>query len=147
MKTKALLLATSFALLLPSIANAKPKTVKYRPNTKVVFIYNQELDEPYSTRWFAKLEKRQGKKRTVYIETWEKYVNKGFITFDCGNPKASVQLDLYGWGEFGDDSQLEKTTVHSKDFKAWQMGDFEPLAGESPPYELYQKLRTKYCKS
>ncbi len=133
-------------LILPNLAIAKTENSEYRPNTKVEFIYDQELEEPYSTAWYAKLEKRSGTKRTVYIETVGKFVQKGFITFDCKSLQTDVQLSLYNWADYGDNSQLEHINVYTKDLKSWENNSFEPLWGETPPYALYKKLRVKYCK-
>lgn len=138
----AIALALSY---LPAFADTDTKVSEFRPHLNVEFIYTQELGEPYSTTWYARLEKSTGKKRTVYIETSEKFVNKGFITFDCSNPRADVKLTLYHWGELNG-NDYENITVRAKDFKAWNNESFEPLQGESPPYTLYRKLRTKYCR-
>lgn len=82
----------------------------------------------------------------VYIETVGKYVESGYMSFDCLKPKSGVILNLYDWNEFGDEHNLRKVVVLPKDFKAWSDYEFEPLRGEDPPYQFYKKLRVKYCK-
>ena len=42
-------------------------------------LYKQQIDDVYFTTWFGRLEKSEGAWRDVYIETGEKYVNKGLI--------------------------------------------------------------------
>lgn len=139
-------LTTTFALFIVTDSFARTEKSEYRPNTNVEFIYEQPLDNVYSTNWLAKLEKKQDTKRLVYIETVGKYVNKGFIEFDCKTPKSDVNFSLYNWDEFGDDNHLEKFTVHQHEINAWKNGTFKHLLGEDPPYYFYKKLRIKYCK-
>ena len=136
----------ALTLLSTNQAQAKMQKSDYRPNTQVEFIYRQKLDSVYSTDWLAKLENKRGTLRTVYIETVGKFVNKGFIRFDCANPKANVNLKLYGSAEYGDESQAQVLNLSQSDLKAWAKDEFEPLFGEDPPYAFYQKLRPKYCK-
>lgn len=141
------LLVTMGLVLLATQSNAKTTSSYYRPNVKVDFIYNQQLDEPYSTDWYAKLESKNKTKRVVYIETVGKFVNKGFMSFDCANPSSGVDVKLYNWEDFGNESNLTKVTVLPKDFKAWQNDQFEPLNIQYPPYEVYKRIRNKYCKA
>lgn len=146
MNIKTFTLSLCALLCLPTLAIAKTAQSEFRPNTTLEFVYEQDLGAPYSVDWYAKMEKKKGKQRTVYIEAIGKYVQKGFVTFDCANPKADVKLALYNWGDFGDSNALENITVRAKDFKAWNADNLEALYGEKPPYALYKKLRTKYCK-
>lgn len=133
-------------LCLSSIAMAKSQDSGYRSNLKVDFIHREYYEHPYSTDWFARLEKKTGTKRTIYIEASGKLLGYGFFTFDCAKSKDGVKLDWwYGMAEFGDASEREQINISFKDFQLWEQDKNELLSG-GPPYIFYKKLRTRYCK-
>jgi hypothetical protein len=73
-------------------------------------------------------------------------VNKGLISFKCSDPKADIGLILYDVGTYGDAADRHVVRVRFADRKAWAGERFEPLYGETPPYQLYLAARQRFCK-
>ena len=130
----------------PALAKDAGQPSEYRPGVTVERLYTQQLDDVYYTTWFGRLEKSDGGWRDVYVETAEKYVNKGLISFNCSDPKADIGLILYDVGTYGDAADRRVVRVRFADRKAWAGERFEPLYGETPPYQLYLAARQRFCK-
>lgn len=141
-----LLAALAVLAASPVLAKDAGQPSEYRPGVTVERLYKQQLDDVYFTTWFGRLEKSDGAWRDVYIETAEKYVNKGLISFNCTQAKADIGLILYDTGDYGAAADRRVVRVRFADRKAWAEGRFEPLYGETPPYELYLAARQRFCK-
>ena len=147
MKTYSLLAALAlFAASSPALAKEVSQPSEYRPGVTVERLYKQQIDNVYFTTWFGRLEKSDGAWRDVYVETAEKYVNKGLISFNCAQPRADIGLILYSTGDYGAAADRRVVRVRFADRKAWAEDRFEPLSGETPPYQLYLAARQRFCK-
>lgn len=140
-----MLAAVAAASASPASAKGGAQPSEYRPGIKVEHIYHQKI-EYFFTDWLGRLEKSDGPWRDVYFEASGKYVNKGIISFNCARPEADIGLVLYGVGTY--DSAADRRTVRVRfaDRKAWQADRFEPLSGETPPFEFYSAARQRFCK-
>ncbi len=142
----------SLALLLtlapPSVVSAETgsRTSEFRPGVAVEKIYREQIDDVYFSDWFGRLETFEGPWRLVYFETSDKYVNKGLIQLNCDDPKADIGLTLYGVGDYGNAADRREVTVPYADRRAWADGDYEPLAGETPPFEFFSAALARFCK-
>ena len=141
-------LLAALALLVaaaPAAAKDAGQPSEYRPGVTVEHLYKQDI-EYYHTNWFGRLEASDGVWRDIYFETAEKYVNKGLISFNCAQPKADIGLILYSTGDYGAAADRRVVRVRFADRKAWAEDRFEPLSGETPPYQLYLAARQRFCK-
>ncbi len=142
-------LLVTLAVLAPlahSVYAAQRKEMsEFRPGVAVEYIYKQPLEGVYWTIWWGRLEKRDGAWRDVYFETRDKYVNKGILSFNCSNPNADIGLVLYNWGQYGAEDDKQVVIVRSNQQSSWAKKDFEPLAGEDPPYKLYLNSKKRFC--
>lgn len=118
----------------------------YRPGVTVEYLYRQQIDAVYFTTWYGRLEKADGGWRDVYFETSEKFVNKGLVSFNCTTAKADIGLILYSTGKYGEEADRRVVRVRFADRKIWASGRFEPLYGETPPYEFYLAARKRFCR-
>ena len=118
----------------------------YRTGVIVEPIYHQQIDAVYHTGWYGRLEKTDGGWRDVYFETGDKFVNKGLVSFNCTAAKADIGLILYSTGTYGDAADRRIVRVRFADRKAWASDRFEPLFGETPPYEFYLAARKRFCR-
>lgn len=146
-RLSALMLA-GLAALTGSTAHAEPATrpSEYRPELAVEWIYRQQLDDVYFTDWYAELEASDGPWRDVYFETSDKYVNKGIIRLNCADPEADIDLTLYDTGKYGSLDDRRQVTVPYGDRRPWADGNYEPLSGETPPFEFYDAALARFCK-
>lgn len=139
----------SLALLLvaaPAAAKADVRPSDYRPGVTVEYLYKQQIDAVYFTIWYGRLEKTDGAWRDVYFETGDKFVNKGLISFNCIRPKADIGLILYSTGTYGDVADRRLVVVPYADRKAWADGGYEPLAGETPPFDVFRAALARFCQ-
>jgi hypothetical protein len=144
--TVGMALAFGGAMAQKAPAGEKERQSDFRPGVAVQFIYHQKLDPaPYFTEWFGQLEKSDGAWREIYLETNDKYVNKGLMRFNCAEPKADIDLTLYGWSDYGDEAHREAVSVRFADRKAWAKDRFKPLWGENPPYRFYLVAHKRFC--
>lgn len=127
-------------------AEAGGRESAFRPDISVEHIYRQQLDDVYFTDWFGRLESAKGPWRDVYFETSDKYVNKGIIRLNCSDPEADILLTLYSTGDYGSAADRREVTVPYADRRAWADGGYEPLSGETPPFEFYSAALTRFCK-
>ena len=127
-------------------AEAGGRESAFRPDIAVEHVYRQQLDDVYFTDWFARLENSKGPWRDVYFETSDKFVNKGIIRLNCDDPEADIDLTLYSTGDYGSDADRREVTVPYADRRAWADGGYEPLAGETPPFEFYSAALARFCK-
>lgn len=141
------ILAASLLAISPA-AHAEPasRPSAFRPGVKVEKIYRQQLDDVYFTDWFGQLETPDGSWRDVYFETSDKYVNKGIIRLNCADPEADIDLTLYGVGEYGRTEDRRDVTVPYGDRRPWADGNYQPLFGETPPFEFYTAALERFCK-
>lgn len=131
----------------PSVAAATESRVsEFRPDISVEHVYRQQIDDVYFTDWFARLEGAKGPWRDVYFETSDKFVNKGIIRLNCDDGEADINLTLYSVGDYGSDADRHEVTVPYADRRAWADGGYEPLAGETPPFEFYSAALTRFCQ-
>lgn len=132
----------------PSVlaAQESSRASEYRPDVAVEHVYRQQIDDVYFTDWFARLESSKGPWRDVYFETSDKFVNKGIIRLNCDDPEADIDLTLYNTGDYGSETDRREVTVPYADRRAWADGGYEPLAGETPPFEFYSAALTRFCK-
>lgn len=139
------LLATMAAVLaMPAHAESASKPSEYRPGVTVEHLYKQDI-EYYHTNWFGRLEASDGVWRDVYFETAEKYVNKGLMRINCADAETDIDFTLYGVGTYGDAAERRQVTIPYADRKAWADGNYEPMAGETPPIEFYAAARQRFC--
>ncbi len=138
----------AFAAGVPSTGAAQEsgRASEYRSGVAVEHVYRQQIDDVYFTDWFARLESAKGPWRDVYFETSDKFVNKGIIRLNCDDPEADIDLTLYSVGDYGSDADRRDVTVPYADRRAWADGGYEPLAGETPPFEFYGAALTRFCK-
>jgi hypothetical protein len=127
-------------------ADGDARPSEYRPGVTVEWIYRQQIDDVYFTDWFAKLEAADGAWRDVYFETSDKFVNKGNIRLNCADPEADIDLTLYDIGKYGSLDDRREVTVPYGDRRAWADGSYEPLSGETPPFEFYDAALVRFCK-
>lgn len=131
----------------PSVAaETGSRASEFRPEISVGHVYRQQIDDVYFTDWFARLESGKGPWRDVYFETSDKFVNKGIIRLNCNDPEADIDLTLYSTGDYGSDAGRRDVTVPYADRRAWADGGYEPLAGETPPFEFYSAALERFCK-
>ncbi len=128
-----------------SAASEDIRESAYRPDISVEHVYRQQIDDVYFTDWFARLESAKGPWRDVYFETSDKFVNKGIIRLNCDDGEADIDLTLYSTGDYGSDADRREVTVPYADRRAWADGGYEPLAGETPPFEFYSAALTRFC--
>lgn len=113
----------------------------FRDGVTVEDLYVQKLGDPYSTSWLGRLEKQDGPWRDVYLETSEKLVDHGILSFRCdGN--ASVAWVTYDEEQFGSPSARHIASVPVTEFTKWKAGGLDKIG---PPFELYQIVRSKFC--
>lgn len=140
------LIAAGLAVAGPALAREASGPSEYRPGVTVERIYKQQIDNVYFTTWNGRLEKTNGGWRDVYFETAEKFVNKGLISFSCTAAKADIGLFLYSTGKYGNEADRRIVRVRFADRKAWADDRFEPLYGETPPYEFYLAAHKRFCR-
>jgi hypothetical protein len=127
-------------------AGEKERQSDFRSGVTVQLIYHQKLDPaPYFTEWFGRLEKSDGAWRQIYLETSDKFVNKGLMRFNCADSKADIDLTLYGVHDYGDEAHSEVVRVRFADRQAWAKNRFKPLWGEEPPYLFYLAAHKHFC--
>lgn len=131
-----------------TMAEAEPasKPSEYRPGVTVEWIYRQDLGDVYFTDWYGRLEQAEGPWRDVYFETADKYVNKGLIRLNCADPEADIDLVLYDTGEYGSDADRRQIIVPYGDRRPWADGNYQPLFGETPPFEFYDAALARFCQ-
>lgn len=129
----------------PAAAKGRAQASEYRPGLSVEHIYKQKI-EYFFTDWLGRVEKSDGPWRDIYFEASGKYVNKGIISFNCANANADIGLILYDVGEYGSAADRRVVRVRLADRTAWQAERFQPLYGETPPYEFYLAARKRFCK-
>lgn len=110
----------------------------------IEFLYKQELGEPYSTTWYGRLESSNGPWRDVYVETNEKFVTNGILSFRCDTDSV-VAWVTYDEDRFGSPSNRHVVTIHPSELRKWRASDLDTMEGEDPPYQLYQTARSKFC--
>ena len=140
------LILTGLAASHAVAAEAGGRESAFRPDISVEHVYRQQLDDVYFTDWFARVESAKGPWRDVYFETSDKFVNKGIIRLNCEDAEADIDLTLYSTGDYGSDADRRDVTVPYADRRAWADGGYEPLAGETPPFEFYSAALTRFCK-
>lgn len=142
------LMLAGVAVMTGTTTHAEPasKPSEYRPDVTVEWIYKQDLDDVYFTHWYGRLEKSDGPWRDVYFETADKYVNKGLIRLNCADPEANIDLILYDVGAYGSDADRRQVTVPYSDRRPWADGNYQPLFGETPPFEFYHAALARFCK-
>lgn len=143
--TGLMLAAVVAASSTPAAAKGAAQASEYRPGLSVEHIYHQKI-EYFSTEWLGRLEKSDGPWRDIYFETHDKYVNKGIISFNCANANADIGLILYDVGEYGSAADRRVVRVRLADRRAWQAERFQPLSGETPPFEFYLAARKRFCQ-
>ena len=148
MQRFALLLLTALTVAVtPAGATGKDSRASaFRPGIAVENVYRQQIDDVYFTDWFARLEGAKGPWRDVYFETSDKFVNKGIIRLNCEDAEADIDLTLYSVGDYGSETDRREVTVPYADRRAWADGGYEPLWGETPPFEFYSAALARFCR-
>ena len=127
-------------------AETESRESAFRPGVSVGHVYRQQIDDVYFTDWMGRVESAKGPWRDIYFETNDKFVNKGIIRLNCADPEADILLILYSIGDYGAASDRREVTVPYADRRAWADGGYEPLSGETPPFEFYSAALTRFCK-
>ncbi|MBJ7499521.1 MAG: hypothetical protein JHC57_07190 [Sphingopyxis sp.] len=140
------LMASAAGFSSPGTAQESRRASEYRSGIAVDHVYRQQIDDVYFTDWFARLESAKGPWREVYFETSDKFVNKGIIRLNCDDAEADIDLALYSTGDYGRAADRREVTVPYADRRAWADGGYEPLSGETPPFEFYSAALMRFCK-
>ena len=115
----------------------------FRPGLKVYFVYNQELEQPYSSSWWAALEKRNGNWIDIYFETNEKITDNGIISFKCSGIGDVGILSYFNEWANADNKTLY--IIKPSMIANWKNDSLPFENSPQLPFEVFDKIKGKFC--
>ncbi|WJY18527.1 hypothetical protein QQS45_13075 [Alteriqipengyuania flavescens] len=116
---------------------------EFRPGQRVYFVYDQHIDGPYSTSWWAVPMKRNGDWIDLYYETNEKTVDTGIISFECSKSGA-VGIVSFG-NEWANSDNKTVNQIKPNEFQDWRDDNLPLERWTAVPLEFYQIAKKKFC--
>ena len=115
----------------------------FRPGLKVYFVYNEVMEEPYSSSWWVAFDKKNGDWVDIYYETNEKLTDNGIVSFKCSGTGDVGILSYFNEWANADNKTLY--VIKPSMFTAWKNGSLPSENSPQLSYEAFNKIKQKFC--
>lgn len=116
---------------------------EFRPGTKVYFVFNEDLGDPYTTSWWGALSKRNGDGVEVYYETNEKLTDNGIVSFSCSG-ESEISVLSYG-NEWANADNKTLYIISPSMLRGWKDGTLSSEESPQMSFEVFENIKQKFC--